>query len=281
MSAITTSPTRSADVGPEALAPEHYALVRRKVRELVHIDLDNYKSRQMHRRLNALISRSGQPSWEAYFRHLETNPQALQAFKAYLTINVSRFFRDRPKWDHLTRQVLPALLRERSHLRIWSAGCSNGAEAYTLAMILHGLESGHGGHHILATDIDTDVLARAQRGGPYTRDDVQEVDRTNLQTHFEERDGAFWVRPALTSRVRFRRHDLLNEPFESGYDLVVCRNVVIYFTDDAKRVLYRRFADSLRDGGILFVGGTETVSSLSELPLRSTAISFYQKQPTH
>ena len=99
----------------------------------------------------------------------------------------------------------------------------------------------------------------------------------HLATHFDVEDEFYRVRPDLRARVRFRHHDLLNDPFEKSFDLIVCRNVVIYFTDEAKKTLYRRFADSLREGGILFVGGTETIPFLHRLPLRPTAISFYRK----
>jgi chemotaxis protein methyltransferase CheR len=277
MSAVRPILTSIPSPELSTLSPEQYELVRRKVLALVNIDLAHYKSRQMQRRLNALLTRSGKASWEEYFLHLERNPEALRSFKAYLTINVSRFFRDRPKWDHLAGQVLPELLQERRRLRIWSAGCSNGAEAYTLAMILHDLGAIDTGHYILATDIDTDVLEKAKQGGPYTREDVQEVPTHHLATHFDVEDEFYRVRPDLRARVRFRHHDLLNDPFEKSFDLIVCRNVVIYFTDEAKKTLYRRFADSLREGGILFVGGTETIPSLHRLPLRPTAISFYRK----
>jgi len=195
MSAVRPILTSIPSPELSTLSPEQYELVRRKVLALVNIDLAHYKSRQMQRRLNALLTRSGKASWEEYFLHLERNPEALRSFKAYLTINVSRFFRDRPKWDHLAGQVLPELLQERRRLRIWSAGCSNGAEAYTLAMILHDLGAIDTGHYILATDIDTDVLEKAKQGGPYTREDVQEVPTHHLATHFDVEDEFYRVRP--------------------------------------------------------------------------------------
>jgi len=255
----------------------NYGFIKQRVKDLTTIDLDNYKTRQMQRRLKALFSRSGYPSWSQYFHHLETDSVALRSFKSYLTINVSKFLRDKHKWTYLADNILPALLKERGRLRIWSAGCSHGAEAYTLAMILGELQNGVGGHYILATDIDLDMLSRAKRGGPYSSEDVEDLGQARLDKYFDIRDGAYWVRAPLRSKIKFRRHDLLNDPFENRFDLVVCRNVVIYFIDETKKELYRRFAASLRNGGILFVGATEIVPSVPGLPLHSVAISFYRK----
>jgi len=257
--------------------PREYAFIKRRVKELTAIDLSNYKTRQMQRRLKALIARSGFSSWREYLRHLESNAEALGAFKSYLTINVSRFFRDTEKWTYLAKRVMPALLKERHRLRIWSAGCSHGAEAYTLAIILDELQRGVAGHYILATDIDSAMLSKARQGGPYSREDIEDLNKTRLQKYLEKRDGAYWVPPSLRSKVKFRHHDLLNDPFERSFDLIVCRNVVIYFIDETKKELYSRFAASLRKGGILFVGGTEIIPTIPGLPLHSMAISFYRR----
>lgn len=255
-----------------------YILVKRNIRELLEINLDDYKSRQMQRRLKAQLARSGFRTWQRYFSHLKEDPEALQAFKNYLTINVSEFFRDPHKWEHLASKVLPPMLKNGARLRIWSAGCSHGAEPYTLAMLLDDLSSSPNHHRILATDIDRAMLDRAREGGPYTADDVRHVAKRRLARCFERKDDGYWVKPFLRTRVSFRQHNLLEDAFEKRFDLIVCRNVVIYFVEETKRMLYRQFAESLRTGGVLFVGGTEIISSLSELPLQSIAISFYGKK---
>jgi chemotaxis protein methyltransferase CheR len=100
----------------------------------------------------------------------------------------------------------------------------------------------------------------------------------NLADRFvEERDGACWVTDRLRSRVRFRVHDLLRDNFESSLDLITCRNVVIYFTEEAKALLYRKFDDALRPGGILFVGGTESLPRADELGFRRLEPCFYER----
>ena len=257
-----------------------YLLVKRKVRELVEVDLTHYKSRQVQRRLSALLARSGYSSWTQYFRHLEGDAQALRKFKSYLTINVSEFFRDSSKWAYMGEQVLPQLLQGRARMRIWSAGCSHGAEPYTLAMLLDELSAYPRGHRILGTDIDRGMLDQARGGGPYTEDDVKNVGEDRLRRYFDRDGDDYWVKPTLRSRITFCHHDLLNDPFEEGFDLIVCRNVVIYFTAETKSLLYRRFTEALRIGGVLFVGGTEIISSARELSLHSFHISFYRRNGT-
>jgi chemotaxis protein methyltransferase CheR len=261
-----------------------YLLVKRKVMELARVDLGSYKSRQVQRRLGTLLARSGYPTWQAYFGHLQQDRQALQAFKDYLTINVTEFFRDPQKWQYLEQNVLPALLRERRRLRVWSAGCSHGAEPYTLAMLLDQLTGGGTRHYILATDIDQAILAKAEQGGPYPPSEVKAVTPTRLRRYFVAQGDTFSVRPDLRDRVTFRPHNLLLDPFEGDFDLIVCRNVVIYFVEETKRALYQRFAQALRPGGVLFVGGTEIVPAMPALPLGNAdrlhpfAISFYRRR---
>ncbi len=255
-----------------------YTIVKRKVMELARLDLNNYKSRQVQRRLDSLLARSGYSTWQAYLAHLQNDRDALQAFKNYLTINVTEFFRDPLKWEYLEKSVLPTLLSERRRLRIWSAGCSHGAEPYTLAILLDELTGAATRHHILATDIDEAMLATARRGGAYPAAEVKAVTPARLARYFEAQGDTYTVRPDLRGRVTFRAHNLLHDPFEGDFDLIVCRNVVIYFVEETKRALYQRFAQALRPGGVLFVGGTEIVPAMPALPLGNIAISFYRRR---
>ena len=253
-----------------------YAAFVRRVRTLTGLDLEQYKAPQMRRRLGALLARTGVPSLTQYAHLLERDPARRQEFLDFCTINVSEFFRDRERWDALQRSVLPELLRERPALQAWSAGCSNGAEPYSLAILLEELAPGRP-HRLLATDVDRTVLARAMAGADYTAADLRNVDPARRRRWFVERAGRYAIVPALRRHVQFRAHDLLRDRFESGFDLILCRNVVIYFTEEAKAALYARFAQALRPGGVLFVGGTEIVSGAASLALESFLVSFYRK----
>ncbi|MHB8621167.1 MAG: CheR family methyltransferase, partial [Chloroflexota bacterium] len=174
--------------------------------------------------------------------------------------------------------VLPRLLRGRDRLRIWSAGCSYGAEPYTLALVLASVTPGKQ-HHILATDVDQRVLDRARLANSYTDQDVRNVPGVLRRRFFTRGCDERWVLdPLIRSAVTFRRHDLLKDTFDREIDLIVCRNVVIYFTDDAKRRLYQKFHDALRPGGYLFVGGTEVVTGAVEMGFTNDLPTFYLRR---
>ncbi len=258
-----------------------YAQIKTQVWRILRIDLNNYKSEQMCRRLDSWLVRSNTPSWELYFHRLHADAQELEKFRNFLTINVSEFFRDSDRWMTLKNSVLPGLLKEaqrlrpgRGGLRVWSAGCSTGQEAYTLAMLLDEL-SPESKHQILATDLDRGALKKAGERGPYSPDDVAKIPPASLARYFEPGGPPHYVTAKIAARVTFREHDMLLDPFDTNYDLIVCRNVIIYFTNEAKTELYRRFLAALRPGGILFVGGTEVIPHPSELGFRSQGISLY------
>lgn len=272
------TPREYAVASTQAFDPEYAAFVR-SVHRLTGVDLAAYKPEQMRRRLTALAARHGAASLSAFAELMQRDPAALQAFKNFFTINVSEFLRDPARWDDLARVVLPRLYEEggRRPLRVWSAGCAGGAEPYSLAMLLEELAPAQP-HRILATDIDEAILARAMRGSGYQEAEVRNVSPARRARFFTRAaDGTYAVVPSLRTRVTFRRQDLLREIPGQGWDLIVCRNVVIYFTEEAKRALYARLAEALRPGGALFVGGTEVVPAARELGFVPLCTSFYQK----
>jgi chemotaxis protein methyltransferase CheR len=255
-----------------------YNYIKHKVRILTGVDLNCYKAPQMQRRLKAYLTRLGYPNWPKFFRMLRTDAAALAKFKNYLTINVSSFFRDPDKYRYLQTSILPELLRGQARLRVWSAGCSRGQEAYSLAMLL--AQANHSGdhHRLLATDIDNSALAWAKAGGPYTKDDVAHVPMPLRLQYFSIDNHQYWVKEELRHQVTFRPHNLLADPTSGKFDLIVCRNVVIYFEPRVKEQLYHRFYDALRPGGILFVGGTEIVPKATGMGFETVNISFYRRK---
>lgn len=256
-----------------------YILVKRKIFHLTGVDLDNYKTAQVRRRLRTYLLRSGHTTWVAYFRAAQDDAAEIQQLQDYLTINVSAFFRDTAKFAYLQETVLPMLLKQRPLLRVWSAGCSRGYEPYSLLILLAQESSLYRRHTVLATDIDHSALAVAQAGGPYTAQEVAPVAPDMREQFFKTEDGGrtYYVTEALRSRVEFRYHNLLNDPFEDDFDLIVCRNVVIYFTPETKAALYRRFFKALHPGGVLFLGGTEIIPKVSEVGFSPLAHTFYRR----
>jgi chemotaxis protein methyltransferase CheR len=254
-----------------------YNYVRREILKLTGIDLHGYKSPQMQRRLSAYLLRSGSPTWAHLFRAIRQDEQAIRQLKDYLTINVSAFFRDIERYHYLQRVILPELLQRRASLRIWSAGCSRGQEPYSLALLLADHTSLTSRHRLLATDVDGTALAWAKAGGPYSAEDVVNVPTTLRARFFTEEQGGYRVIESLRRQVSFRQHNLLTAPIEQTFDLIVCRNVVIYFTPEAKNELYSQLYQALRPGGVLFVGATEVIARASEKGFVSKGISFYQR----
>lgn len=257
------------------LTDQEYELISRSILKNLKIDLSYYKPQQMHRRLSGLVS-SQADSVAAYVRLIESDANALLKLKNFLTINVSEFFRDSQQFDILQKTVLPELLKNSAQLKIWSAGSSHGGEAYSVAMILDEI-SPNRGHKIVATDIDDAILDRARKGGPYDKADVNNVPPKYLLKHFEKEGNEYVLSNSIKKRVEFRRQNLLHDKFESGFDLLICRNVVIYFSDEAKDTLYRNFYGSLKDGGIMFIGATETLLGATEIGLERVTSCFYRK----
>lgn len=257
---------------------EEYTYLKNRIHHLLDIDLSGYKDHQMRRRLDSYIARAQEPGVVAYCKMLERDREQCLKLRDFLTINVSEFFRDAEQYEVLRTRVLPELLKKNPKLNIWSAGCSNGSEPYSIAILLEEA-SPYQKHKILATDIDVGILAKARAGGPYIASDVRNVGKGLLAKHFKCEEGSYWVTDRVKKKVEFRMHNLLKDPFEKGFDLLICRNVVIYFTDDAKKMLYRGFYESLKEGGYLFIGGTETMLGTSDLPLERVCASFHRRIP--
>ncbi len=254
-----------------------YEQIKPAIKAATEVNLEFYKPKQMNRRLDAYIGRVAGGSIKAFIDLIKADRKAADALKDFLTINVTEFFRDPRAWEELKAKVLPGLLASGRPLNIWSAGCSQGSEPYTLSMILDDLAPRRQ-HKILATDLDAAVLERARNAGPYSRSELKNFSDRELARWFEPgEDGDFRVSANIRQRVTVKRHNLLLDRFESGFDLIVCRNVVIYFSDEAKHDLNTRFASALNPGGYFFIGGTETLLDAASVGFERVATSFYKR----
>jgi len=253
-----------------------YTYLKKKIRDLTVFDLDNYSDNQMMRRLDSYIARTKVKDIAQYCKLLERDAHELEKLQNFLTVNVSEFFRDPPYFDILQNTVLPDLLRRSEALNIWSAGCSNGAEAYSVAMILSRV-SPLTAHRILATDIDKRILELAEAGGPYRPSDIRNVPKPLVKKYFSARDNSFWVCDDIRKKVTFKRHDLMQDVFGVNFDLIICRNVVIYFSDEAKVRLKWKFQNALKPNGILFIGATETMIDAADVGFHRMFHCVYRK----
>jgi len=260
-----------------ALAPD-YARFCGGVEKLCGIDLFQYRPGQMERRLRSFARRNGHADLDGYLTALKRDVAARSAFLDHMTINVSELFRNPERFRELETRYIPDLLTDTRGrgLRVWSAGCSYGAEPYTLAILLK--EAGPGlVHDLVATDIDETILARA-REGYFTEADLQNVSPERRARWFDPQpDGRLRAKAELRTIVRFGKLDLLKDPYPRTRDLVLCRNVVIYFNDDAKERIYERFFEILQPGGTLFVGSTERVNDTARLGWERPGTFFYRK----
>ncbi len=246
-----------------------------KLKKKTEIDLDLYKAPQMQRRIMNLARRNGYDRYSDYFDKVVQDKDDFAAFIEYLTINVSEFFRTPDKFAKLETDVIPDLLKRSSKLNIWSAGCSIGAEPYSLAMIMKDMTPNQR-HRILASDLDIEILAKA-RAGVYTENEIKAMSEDRKKRYFTKQGDKYAVSQDIKSCIEFKRHNLLKDNFESGFDLILCRNVVIYFTEEAKDQLYANFFKALKPGGILFVGATEAILNFRKLGYTSYQPFFYQK----
>lgn len=253
-----------------------YENFKKDVYKLTNINLSMYKERQMKRRIESLMGRKGYHDFQDYFRALEKDKELLRTFVSYLTINVSEFYRNPKQWELLEKEMIPYLQKQfGKQLNIWSAACSTGDEPYTIAMILAKYVPLNQ-IHIYATDIDEDVLAFAKEGF-YSAKSVEGLPKELLLKHFTKRDKGYQINDDIKKCVEFRKHNLLEDKYPTGMHMIVCRNVVIYFTDEAKDNVYRNFHKALSKNGILFIGSTEQIIHAKEIGFVATDSFFYQR----
>ena len=239
------------------------------------INLSAYKPEQLHRRINSLMSRIGVKSLDEYTKLIKSDESQKQRFLDFITINVTEFFRNPELFKELQEIVKEELAPQNNTLKIWSAACSIGCEPYTLGIILDKISRGKK-HNILATDIDSTILKKAKEG-VYLPSEVKNVEIQDLNKYFTKQDDKFLINNDIKSLVNFKKHDLILGSYEKDFDLIVCRNVVIYFNNDVKNEIYKKFSSSLKKGGLLFVGATESIYNYKEFGFEKASTFIYRK----
>lgn len=241
----------------------------------IGIDILDYRPEHALPRLEALAA--VQPhGLDDLCASLANDPAMRAEVTAALTVATSQFFRDPVRFDFLRRQILPGLVREGAPLRVWSAGCGDGAEPFSLAMLVC---SGSPDVRctVLGTDIHAPALRRARAGGPYNRSHL-----ASEAPWLPERDLRWnrlggTVPDALRARVDFARHDLLRDPPPGKFNFIAARNVLIYFSDDARRRALEKLHSALVPGGVLFLGESEVPDRTLSGRLEPLAPCFYAR----
>ncbi|MCM1282390.1 MAG: protein-glutamate O-methyltransferase CheR [Muribaculaceae bacterium] len=257
---------------------DRYEQFKKDVLQLTKIDLNFYKEKQMRRRIDTIATKNGCTNYEEYTQLLKKDKEKFEQFVNFLTINVSEFYRNPDQWKLMDEVVIPKLIKDHGkNLKIWSAACSTGDEPYSLAMAF----SKHvplSNIRITATDIDKQVIASAQ-AGLYSAKSVASVPPDLKRKYFTEVGGSYKIADEIKRCVSFREHNLLKDTYPKDFHLILCRNVVIYFTDEAKNMIYNNFYNSLRPHGVLFIGSTEQITNYKEIGF-SRMSSFYFEKTT-
>lgn len=229
-------------------------------------DFTGYKRSSLMRRVQKRMQVIGIESFNEYLDYLEVAPEEFVQLFNTILINVTSFFRDRPTWDYIASQVIPRIAddKEVTPIRVWSAGCASGQEAYTLAIVLAealGIEQFKARVKIYATDVDEEALNQA-RHATYSAKEVESVPHELLEQYFEPSSNQLYTfRKDLRRSVIFGRHDLLQDAPISRIDLLVCRNALMYFNSEAQAKIIARFHFALNETGFLVLGKAEMLLS--------------------
>lgn len=240
------------------------------LRESRNLDFTGYKRPSLTRRIRKRMDMLGMRDYDEYRDVLEVDPEEAPRLVDTILINVTAFFRDEAAWKYLADEVVPAIIATKGPdepIRVWSAGCASGEEAYSLAMIFAdhlGMDSFKARVKIFATDTDQAALAKG-RAAQYTEAQLEPVGADRRHRFFEPAPSGAALRSDVRRQVIFGLHDVTKDPPISRLDLLVCRNVLMYFVSDTQRRVLVRFHQALRDGGYLFLGRAETILAHSDL----------------
>lgn len=253
-----------------------YEYFKKAVFDLTKIDLNAYKEKQMKRRIDTLISKNKITGYDNYVAALKNNQKLFEEFVNYLTINVSEFYRNADQWQIMDKEIFPELIGKfGKNLKIWSAACSTGDEPYSLVMALSRhlpLEQ----IRIYATDLDKQVIAKAKTG-LYNEKSIASVPDDLKKKYFTKIGPSYQISNDIKSRVDFKEHNLLKDSYPTDCHMIVCRNVLIYFTEEAKEEVFRKFQKNLKSGGVLFIGSTEQIINYKEIGYMRKNSFFYEK----
>jgi two-component system CheB/CheR fusion protein len=240
------------------------------VKRTREFDFTGYKRPTLMRRIGKRMAEVGCETYADYEDYLAVHPDEFVVFFNSILINVTSFFRDPPAWEFVAEEIVPRIISGKGPsdpIRVWSAGCASGEEAYTLAMIFGqalGIDGFRSRVKVYATDIDEEALVQA-RAATYSAKALEAVPEHLRSTYFENTPRGFTFRSDLRRSLIFGRHDLLQDAPISRLDLLVCRNTLMYFNADAQGAILDRFRFALEGGGYLFLGRPETLLTHSSV----------------
>jgi two-component system, chemotaxis family, CheB/CheR fusion protein len=246
-------------------APPSFEALLEHLKRIRGFDFTGYKRSSLMRRIDKRMRQLNLDDYSQYLDYLEVHPEEFAPLFDTILINVTGFFRDTESWEKLATDVIPEYVvnrRANEPIRVWSAGCASGEEAYTLAIVFAealGNDAFRDRLKIYATDVDENALTKA-RHAAYEDREMGGVPDVYREKYFERLDsGTYCVRKDLRRQVIFGRHDLVQDAPISRIDLLVCRNTLMYFNAETQARVLARFHFALNDGGVLFLGRAETM----------------------
>ena len=259
-----------------------YQTIKANLKKTTGLDLKGYKDNYIKRRMSGRLSSSKAQNYTEYLMFLNKNPEEYAELKNFITINVTKFFRDKNTYDFVMNIVLPGIIAEKEKapvkkLAIWSAGCSIGEEPYSISIMLHeilGTRIREFSPTIHATDVDDEAI-RDAKIGEYDKEAFSETDPVLAQKYFALNPATkrYAVKPEIKSIVDFKHQDMIHERPLPNMDLIFCRNVLIYFSEETHQLVFRNFHESLRPGGYLVIGGSESIHG--EMAAKFETVNMY------
>lgn len=266
-----------APLGPP---PEDFVRFCKGVADLIGVDLSLYKRKQMERRARGLASRFGDGTLDGYLKTLKSDDDQLDKFMERMTITVSQLWRNNEIFEAIEKELLPELneMAGVRRLNLWSAGCSYGAEPYTLAAVcLEMRDRLNRMPSIKGSDINPHMIERAKKGF-YTDEDARDAPPKLMERYFDRVEGGWSAKPELRSLIRFKVENLFAAKIEP-MDLILFRNVAIHFERERRDRVHRILADALQPGGMLVLGSTEMIVHPIEYGLERVRPFVFRKLP--
>jgi chemotaxis protein methyltransferase CheR len=236
------------------------AIIKRKI----GFNCEDYKQPHLKRRLAVRLRATQSTSYKDYVQVLSKSADEEQQLKETLTVNVTELFRNPETYESVRNNVLPELIKYKGNnkfIKVWSAGCSNGEEPYSIAILLNeylGSSAKRYNISILGTDIDDDSLGKAENA-LFQSKQLEKMGKERIGRFFVMKDNNYQVIDEFKKLVKVKRHDLISGPKLSGFDIIFCRNVTIYFEQKLQEILYMNFYNALNEGGYFVMGKTETL----------------------
>jgi len=251
--------------------PKDFYDLKKNIKRLLDFNTEQYKNTYLGRRFDSRLRAFKLDTYSEYWDLLKKDKAEQEKLLTELTINVTEFFRDKTAYDAFRNEVIPNILENKKHgkIKVWSAGSSDGKEAYSIAMVFSEILKNKDVKNrvqIIGTDIDKDCLTVASNGVYVSKPGIHQVDiekqigfLNNSKKYFDIDGNIYRVKPEIKELTSFRYHDLISGPKKRGFDIIFCRNVVIYFTRELQNILYKDFYNALNHGGFFIMGKTETL----------------------